>query len=537
MMNALNAQVNAAPEVSVSAKTAKTAKAGKDTDASSQGGFSDALKGAGGEHGKGRQSAREASAEKADATIETEISEGTADVDLDVDVADSETAETVSDAANGGLRSFASLKAGFQAAIEAARGMDVSTSQEETSEETTTDGEATPARKTASSSTADKLSTKAAKAAVELAALETGTETVADDHVVDQVKRKAAEASTRTDTKKADAEQAEPSSDPETDAAVASDDTTLSDVLGLLSAGASLNDDAEPRVKETGRDRTVVTAEGTGKTGTANMTDGAADADAASVETQADPLATGGEDSRLFRLTRGEGRGQSIDLKIGSDTGGRIDVEARTPASGQAETVNVVEARRYLGFDAPSNSSALTTAFATNDEWVSAMHPSAKLANEAQLSSTGQVVNTLKLELNPHSLGTVTAMLRLSGDELSVHLTVHTSAAYRELKEDSSAMMDALRSQGFSVDQVTVSMASSSSSTAQDGSDQSSRFAQQQQQQNMQQAGGDGGSGRGNGRQGSGTDNSMAGGLTDESEQSLSVARGTGDARPDHVYI
>src|SRR3546814_13168401 len=61
------------------------------------------------------------------------------------------------------------------------------------------------------------------------------------------------------------------------------------------------------------------------------------------------------------------------------------------------------------------------------------------------------------LQMNPHALGSVTATLRLVGEALHVHLTVETRAAFRQLSDDSSGMLDALRAQGFSVDQVSRS--------------------------------------------------------------------------------
>jgi chemotaxis protein MotD len=170
------------------------------------------------------------------------------------------------------------------------------------------------------------------------------------------------------------------------------------------------------------------------------------------------------------------------------------------------------------------------------------MNPSAKLSNEALYASTGKVVNTLKIELNPNDLGHVTATMRMVGEELNIHLTVESSKAYRQLMHDSSTMLDNLKSQGYSVDQITVSIASGSSSTSSDkGSDtfansrQSSDMGQAQQQQQQ------------NGRQGGNT----SGGLTDTSDIGTRIsssggkdegsAQGAGSggagARPDTVYL
>lgn len=309
------------------------------------------------------------------------------------------------------------------------------------------------------------------------------------------------------------------------------DPQALDDVLSLLAGnGAAGALSGRKTTSAEGREAKQAGAV-TGRAGEAGLeTDG---------EAGEATLADADQD-RLFRLQRGDSGKRSMDMRIGRDANGGLEVEARRAGPGQAETVNVLDARRYLGFNAPSNSSSLTAAMAGNDEWVSAMHPSARLANEAQLSSTGQVVNTLKLELNPVSLGTVTATLRLAGDELSVHLTVHTAAAYRELSDDASGMMAALRSQGFSVDQVTVSMGASSSQ--QDGSnDAGGSFAQQQQ--NMQQMAGEGGRGGGEGARqdarsgGSDGSSGVTNGRTNETQQGPGGMRGAGGARPDHVYI
>ncbi|MGO7427005.1 flagellar hook-length control protein FliK, partial [Rhizobium ruizarguesonis] len=59
----------------------------------------------------------------------------------------------------------------------------------------------------------------------------------------------------------------------------------------------------------------------------------------------------------------------------------------------------------------------------------------------------------------PLDLGLVTATMRLSGDALNVDLKVETGAAYRQMKEDHGKILEALRSQGYAVENVTISMA------------------------------------------------------------------------------
>lgn len=205
-------------------------------------------------------------------------------------------------------------------------------------------------------------------------------------------------------------------------------------------------------------------------------------------------------------------------------------------------TVQVTENRRYIGIAPSSNAVSVATAFSQDPDWSAAMNPSARLSNEALYASTGKVVNTLKIELNPNDLGHVTATMRMVGEELNIHLTVESSKAYRQLMHDSSSMLDNLKAQGYSVDQISVSIASGSGSTSSDkGSDtfansrQSSDMgqAQQQQQQNGRQGGSTGGSLTDTSDMGA--RGSSSGGKDEGSAQN--AASGGAGARPDTVYL
>ena len=182
---------------------------------------------------------------------------------------------------------------------------------------------------------------------------------------------------------------------------------------------------------------------------------------------------------QTFRLTRADSRGTSMDMHLGiekdaADVGGKANVE----------TVAILDSRRYIGLAQNTNSAAVTAAIAGDKEWAHAMQASSSLSNAAELSSTGKVVNTLKIQMNPIDLGLVTATLRLQGDTLNVDLKVETAAAYRQLREDHTKMLESLRSQGYAIDGVSISMApvantdSSSQPNTQSGSQQG--FAQGQ---------------------------------------------------------
>ncbi|MGR9244588.1 flagellar hook-length control protein FliK [Rhizobium leguminosarum] len=160
-------------------------------------------------------------------------------------------------------------------------------------------------------------------------------------------------------------------------------------------------------------------------------------------------------DGKTFRLSRADGRGVSMDVHIGTDQAGPKDGSKKA----DVENVSVLESRRYIGLMQNSNSAAVTAALSGDSEWARAMEPSSALSNAAEWTSTGKVVNTLKIQMNPLDLGLVTATMRLSGDALNIDLKVDTGAAYRQMKEDHGKILEALRSQGYAVENVTISMA------------------------------------------------------------------------------
>ena len=183
-------------------------------------------------------------------------------------------------------------------------------------------------------------------------------------------------------------------------------------------------------------------------------------------------------DGKTFRLSRADGRGESMDIHIGNDGDGAEGVKTK----GDMENVTVLESRRYLGL--AQNSTSVTAAIAGDKDWAQAMQPSSALSNAAEWTSTGKVVNTLKIQMTPIDLGLVTATMRLSGDTLNVDLKVETGSAYRQLKEDHGKILEALRSQGFAVDNITISMAPVEKP---DAGNQANAQSQSGQQQSLQQ--------------------------------------------------
>lgn len=230
-------------------------------------------------------------------------------------------------------------------------------------------------------------------------------------------------------------------------------------------------------------------------------------------------------DGRTFRISRADGRGGSMDMQIGADQAGPKDGGKKA----DVENVSVLESRRYIGLMQNSNSAAVTAALSGDSEWARAMEPSSALSNAAEWTSTGKVVNTLKIQMNPLDLGLVTATMRLSGDALNVDLKVETGTAYRQMKEDHGKILEALRSQGYAVDNVTISMAPVERA---DTGSQAGSQGQTSQQQSLSQQG-QGGEARERHNQTARTD----GGFNGAGETGIEDARTGGSSGAGGVYL
>jgi chemotaxis protein MotD len=167
-------------------------------------------------------------------------------------------------------------------------------------------------------------------------------------------------------------------------------------------------------------------------------------------------------------------------MNLASD-GDKTVVKNDVPSTtAKAESVTVLEARRYLGLAPTSNAAAVTNQIASNPEWARALQPSAATSTPVAQAATGKVLNTLKIQMHPIDLGTVTATLRLKDDELHVEIKVETGDAFRQLSDDQNAMVKALRAQGFAVDQVNIVFNASDSSTSNTAQQQAQPQAGQQ---------------------------------------------------------
>ncbi|KGF69140.1 hypothetical protein LL06_12485, partial [Hoeflea sp. BAL378] len=133
---------------------------------------------------------------------------------------------------------------------------------------------------------------------------------------------------------------------------------------------------------------------------------------------------------------------------------------AEEPVSPKAGQVEVIDSRRFM--PAPSltgNAQMLTRSLIeASDAALAAGRaaPAQAAAAAAAQPASGQMLHTLKLQLNPVALGSVTAVLKLTGEDLSVSIQVETAEAYRQLKDDNQSILKAMRAQGYAVEQITV---------------------------------------------------------------------------------
>jgi chemotaxis protein MotD len=233
---------------------------------------------------------------------------------------------------------------------------------------------------------------------------------------------------------------------------------------------------------------------------------------------------SGSEGNRDFRFVRADGKGEPVLLR----SEGSEQAEQKA-----VETVTVVDSRRYIAPVSTTNGASITAAMLGDSEWVGAMSPGSELANAATQSSQGKVVHTLKIQMTPIDLGSVTATLRLSGEELSVQLTVDNPAALRQLSNDQSDILKALRAQGLVVDQVQVNM---QVATVDRSADTGQNNAQNQQAgQQTFQSGNQAGSERQ--QQGEAAGNGVRTAderLVQTTDTPATDARGT---RPDQLYV
>lgn len=239
----------------------------------------------------------------------------------------------------------------------------------------------------------------------------------------------------------------------------------------------------------------------------------------------------------VMRVLGMEGEAQPAnDARIrGRNAGAQGDTAERRgddPAASKTGKVEVIESRRFMPAQTMSaNAQLLTRSLVDAGNTVLSAPRAAPAEPLAQTGpqQAGQTLHTLKLQLNPASLGSVTAVLKLSGDDLSVEIKVQTAEAYRQIKQDNESIVKALRGQGFGVEQITVQHVA--------GADRASNQTPQQGFQTSQQGPGSSdaqSSGKENGRNNASQQGSGSQGGQGHEQSSYA---GSGAGRTDGVYL
>lgn len=187
---------------------------------------------------------------------------------------------------------------------------------------------------------------------------------------------------------------------------------------------------------------------------------------------------------------------------VGENTG-EAERNRQAPQPRQADQAPVaarVSVVAEQAIPAPAQPLANTTAGALALAIASDAPHSASAAAAMQQAlnnnSGTSAAHVLKIQLKPVELGTVTASLHLSGEQLTVEIEVENAEAYHRLSADREALTSALRGLGFDVDRLTIQQPQpgTNASARGDGTATSSG-----RDQSAFQSGGPGGEGGGSG--------------------------------------
>lgn len=195
--------------------------------------------------------------------------------------------------------------------------------------------------------------------------------------------------------------------------------------------------------------------------------------------------------------------GNSVD-KVGTKMDGVDVLSARSFSSVTGQNMNVNNISEAIG-----KSQQLSGAAAAQ--------------NSDPIYSTAQpkTLSTLKIQLNPGELGVVTAVMKLVGENLQVQLRVNNVEAYRLLSEDSSAIVKALRGQGFGIEQINVHLTAADKGSGPQHTQTNAQFFQSQADSG--QARNQSGGGQNNG---SSSSNGQDDGLSPSEQELLSNQQG-----------
>ncbi len=124
-----------------------------------------------------------------------------------------------------------------------------------------------------------------------------------------------------------------------------------------------------------------------------------------------------------------------------------------------AVNVTVVEARQTPALAMPqTNISAVVGAISGNTGWSAALRGGEAISTGLS-HQPGAPLQVLKIQLHPAELGSVNAVLRISGDQLAIELKVETIEAYRQLSDSQNTVLKALKGQGYAIEQISIQQA------------------------------------------------------------------------------
>jgi len=162
------------------------------------------------------------------------------------------------------------------------------------------------------------------------------------------------------------------------------------------------------------------------------------------------------------------------------DRGARIaDLPAREAAGGPgAAKVTVLSAQVA---PAPAGAPGLSPTSAGFVRSLAGPEGLTRYAGEPAFQTGGQPaarpVTTLRIQLQPVDLGTVTAKLSGDSEKLSIEVQVDNHEARHRLQSDGEAIVKALRAMGFDIDRITVQQVPQASATPGGGSGRENAFA------------------------------------------------------------
>ncbi|MBO6917753.1 MAG: flagellar hook-length control protein FliK [Rhizobiaceae bacterium] len=142
------------------------------------------------------------------------------------------------------------------------------------------------------------------------------------------------------------------------------------------------------------------------------------------------------------------------------DRGAAANISMTDKSGNRMAGVEVLEAKTFIApSNASNNANNISQAILKSQQISSAA--AAQSSEPVYQTAQPKALNTLKIQLNPAELGVVTATMKLNGDNLQVQLRVDNIEAYRMLSEDSSSIVKALKGQGFGIDQINLTLATS----------------------------------------------------------------------------